>query len=214
MSPLTKFWINITRSKEDKKDKQRQDTKTGQKENITLVILNICYCWETDHNTYKFFVQPFKIMESPFNILQISVILFHLYSNLALLKRKKHGLQMSHFYRLIIGPHKHVCNAIWANLDWFWRESNCLIVNRSFLCHLTYNLNISVLNLSFLNLSVCYGIWGQFRANTLCYFAHLCYFADLCTSANLIFLKLHFKCQQFPNIWRSRWKAATQIIWC
>ena len=93
---------------------------------------------------------------------------------------------MSHIYRLIIGPHKHVCNAIWANLDWFWRESNCLIVNRSFLCHLTYNLryqeNISVLNLLFLNLSVCYGIWGQFRANPLCYFAHLCYFADLCTS--------------------------------
>ena len=68
------------------------------------------------------------------------MILFNLYSNLALLKRKKHSLQMSHIYRLIIGPHKHVCNAIWANLDWFWRESNCLIVNRSFLCHLTYNL--------------------------------------------------------------------------
>ena len=134
-------------------------------------------------------------------------------SNLALLKRKKHSLQMSHIYRLIIGPHKHVCNAIWANLDWFWRESNCLIVNRSFLCHLTYNLryqeNISVLNLLFLNLSVCYGIWGQFRANPFCYFAHLCYFADLCTSANLIFLKLHFKWQHFPNIWRSRWKAVT-----
>ena len=148
------------------------------------------------------------------------MILFNLYSNLALLKRKKHSLQMSHIYRLIIGPHKHVCNAIWANLDWFWRESNCLIVNRSFLCHLTYNLryqeNISVLNLLFLNLSVCYGIWGQFRANplaTLHIFATLQIFAHLCYSADLIFLNLHFKCQHFPNIWRAGWKAATRIIW-
>ena len=132
-------------------------------------------------------------MESPFNILQISVILFHLYSDLALLKRKKHGLQMSHIYRLIIGPHKHVCNAIWANLDWFWRESNCLIVNRSFLCHLTYNLRyqensspwISQVRIYRFWIPLCYGIWGQFRANPLCYFAHLCYFADLCFFADL-----------------------------
>ena len=127
---------------------------------------------------------------------------------------------MSHIYRLIIGPHKHVCNAIWANLDWFWRESNCLIVNRSFLCHLTYNLryqeNISVLNLLFLNLSVCYGIWGQFRANTLCYLAHLRYFTDLCTSLLLCksnFLEAALQVPAFSKHLTGGWKASTRIIW-
>ena len=45
--------------------------------------------------------------------------------------------------------------------------------------------DMSVLNLPVLNLSACYGIWGKFRANTLCYFAHRCYFADLCRSLQI-----------------------------
>ena len=140
------------------------------------------------------------------------MILFNLYSNLALLKRKKHSLQMFHIYRLIIGPHKHVCNAIWANLDWFWRESNCLIVNRSFLCHLTYNLRYQENSRPLICLFWIYRFWISLRVMgyggnleptpfaTLHIFATLQIFAHLCYSADLIFLKLHFKCQHFPNI--------------
>ena len=51
-----------------KKTNRGKITKTGQKENITLVIPAICHCWETDYNTDKLEVQPFKIMVSPFNI--------------------------------------------------------------------------------------------------------------------------------------------------
>ena len=132
---------------------------------------------------------------------------------------------MSHIYRLIIGPHKHVCNAIWANLDWFWRESNCLIVNRSFLCHLTYNLryqeNFSPWIYQFwiycFWISPCVmGYGGNLEPTpfaTLHIFATLQIFAHLCYSADLIFLNLLFKCQHFPNIWRGGWKAATRIIW-
>ena len=122
---------------------------------------------------------------------------------------------MSHIYRLIIGPHKHVCNAIWANLDWFWRESNCLIENRSFLCHLTYNLryqeNFSPWIYQFwiycFWISPCVmGYGGNLEPTpsaTLHIFATLQIFAHLCYSADLIFLNLHFKCQHFPNIWRA-----------
>ena len=77
-------------------------------------------------------------------------------------------------------------------------------------------LNISVLNLLFLNLSVCYGIWGQFRANTLCYFAHLCYFADLCTSLLLCrsnFPEPPLQVPAFSKHLTGGWKAATRIIW-
>ena len=137
---------------------------------------------------------------------------------------------MSHIYRLIIGPHKHVCNAIWANLDWFWRESNCLIVNRSFLCHLTYNLRYQENSRPLICLFWIYRFWSSLRVMgyggnleptpcaTLHIVATLQIFADLCRSMQ-IFASLQiwfsWSCTSSASIFQTFDGAdANQIIWC